>query len=72
MLGTLLGAGVKVVEETNKNVCCHRVYVLLATDKTLNWLSLDQMPLFSTIVCGWQWREAGSRGRKCGHLVTQN
>lgn len=45
----------------NKDVCCHRASILLATDKSLKWHSLDQMPPFGTITCSWE-GEAGSYG----------
>lgn len=55
----LLESGVKAVEETDKDVCCHRASILLATDRSRKWPSLDRMPPFGTIICSWA-GEAGS------------
>lgn len=67
----LLAAGIKAVEETNKNICCHRVYILLETDKSLNWQSLDQISPFSTIILVGG-GEAVSCGTKHGRLVSKS
>lgn len=53
----------------DKNVCCHRDCILLATDKSLNWQSPDEISRVRTIICDYEWK-AGSCGTKCGHLFS--